>query len=63
MLFIPLRVPPRRIDAAHGIRLQVVKLPQAKRGFILLPKRWVVEMTLPHCSRTAVPVRMVIRLA
>ncbi len=49
--------------AAEGIRLHVVKLPQAKRGFILLPKRWVVEMTLPHCSPTAVPVRMAIRLA
>jgi transposase len=32
-------------DAAgeHGIRLEVVKLPAAKRGFVLLPRRWVVE--------------------
>src|SRR5207249_4610793 len=29
--------------AAHGIRLEVVKLPEAKRGFVLLPRRWVVE--------------------
>jgi transposase len=29
--------------ATHGIRLAVVKLPQAKRGFVLLPRRWVVE--------------------
>jgi transposase len=29
----------------HGMRLQVVKLPQAKRGFVLLPRRWVVENT------------------
>jgi transposase len=29
--------------AAHGIRLEVVKLPDAKRGFVLLPRRWVVE--------------------
>jgi transposase len=28
---------------AHGIRLEVVKLPEAKRGFVLLPRRWVVE--------------------
>lgn len=28
---------------AHGIRLEVVKLPTAKRGFVLLPRRWVVE--------------------
>ena len=25
--------------ASHGIRLEVVKLPQAKRGFVLLPRR------------------------
>jgi transposase len=32
-------------DAAadHGIILEVVKLPEAKRGFVLLPRRWVVE--------------------
>ena len=28
---------------AHGIRLEVVKLPTAKHGFVLLPRRWVVE--------------------
>ena len=28
--------------AARGIRLEVVRL-QAKRGFVLLPRRWVVE--------------------
>jgi transposase len=27
----------------HGIHLEVVKLPEAKRGFVLLPRRWVVE--------------------
>jgi hypothetical protein len=25
--------------ATHGIRLEVVKLPEAKRGFVLLPRR------------------------
>ena len=29
---------------AHGIRLEVVKHPEAKRGFVLLPRRWVVEI-------------------
>ena len=29
--------------AAHGIQLEVVKLADAKRGFVLLPRRWVVE--------------------
>ena len=28
---------------AHGVRLEVIKLPQTKRGFVLLPRRWVVE--------------------
>jgi transposase len=28
---------------AHGIRLEVVKHSEAKRGFVLLPRRWVVE--------------------
>ena len=26
--------------AAHGIALEVVKLAEAKRGFVLLPRRW-----------------------
>ncbi len=26
-----------------GIELMVVKLPEAKKGFVLLPRRWVVE--------------------
>jgi transposase len=29
--------------SAEGITLHVVKLPEAKRGFVLLPRRWVVE--------------------
>jgi transposase len=32
------------MDAAErGIQLHVVSLPQARRGFVLLPRRWVVE--------------------
>jgi transposase len=27
----------------HGIELFVVQLQEAKRGFVLLPRRWVVE--------------------
>jgi transposase len=37
--------------AAHGIRLAVVKLPQAKRGFVLLPRRWVVERSFAWVAR------------
>jgi len=32
--------------AEQGIRLEVVKLPTAKNGFVLLPRRWVVERSL-----------------
>src|SRR6201994_629463 len=28
---------------ANGIELVVIKLPEAKKGFVLLPRRWVVE--------------------
>jgi transposase len=37
--------------AAHGIRLEVVKLPEAKRGFVLLPRRWVVERSHAWLAR------------
>jgi transposase len=37
--------------AAHGIQLAVVKLPQAKRGFVLLPRRWVVERSFGWAAR------------
>lgn len=37
--------------ASHGIRLEVVKVPSAKRGFILLPRRWVVERSFAWTGR------------
>jgi len=43
--------PAREAAAAHGIRLEVVKLPQAKRGFVLLPRRWVVERSFAWTAR------------
>ena len=42
--------------AEHGIQLEVVKLAQAKQGFVLLPRRWVVERTfgwIARCRRLA----------
>ena len=42
--------------AAHGIALEVVNLPEAKRGFVLLPRRGVVERRfgwLVRCRRWA----------
>ena len=39
-------------DAARkGIELMVVKMPQAKRGFVLLPRRWVVERSFAWMAR------------
>jgi transposase len=35
----------------HGIQLEVVKLPEAKRGFVLLPRRWVVERSFAWAAR------------
>ena len=45
-----------KIEAAeaahrHGIRLEVVKHPMAKRGFVLLPRRWVVEGSFAWAAR------------
>lgn len=37
--------------AARGIELEVVKLSEAKRGFVLLPRRWVVERSFGWLSR------------
>src|ERR1700723_560333 len=35
----------------HGIQLEVVKHAQAKRGFVLLPRRWVVERSFAWAAR------------
>ena len=37
--------------AQHGLRLEVVKHPMAKRGFVLLPRRWVVERSFAWAAR------------
>jgi transposase len=34
-----------------GIELIVVKLPEAKKGFVLLPRRWVVERSFAWTAR------------
>ena len=47
---------PTAAAAKHGTRLEVIKLPEAKRGFVLLPRRWVVERSfawLARCRRLA----------
>ena len=42
---------PAQAAAAHGLQLEVVKLPQAKKGFVLLPRRWVVERSFAWTTR------------
>jgi transposase len=37
--------------STQGIALHVVKLPEAKRGFVLLPRRWVVERSFAWAAR------------
>ena len=40
-----------RQAAEYGIRLEVVKLAEAKKGFVLLPRRWVVERSFGWAAR------------
>ncbi len=35
----------------HGIRLEVFKYSEAKRGFELLPRKWIVERTFGWLGR------------
>jgi len=42
---------PKEVAESHGIEWVVVKLPEAKRGFVLLPKRWVVERSFAWTTR------------
>jgi transposase len=37
--------------ASYGIHLEVVKLSEAKKGFVLLPRRWVVERSFGWMAR------------
>lgn len=42
---------PQEEAEARGIELVVVSLPEAKRGFVLLPRRWVVERSFAWATR------------
>lgn len=44
------------IAQEQGVRLEAVGWPEAKKGFVLLPRRWVVERSfawLARCRRLA----------
>ena len=42
---------PAEAAEAEGIKLEVVKHTEAKRGFVLLPRRWVVERSFGWLGR------------
>ncbi len=42
---------PAEAAAEHGIEVVVVSLPEAKQGFVLLPRRWVVERSFAWTAR------------
>jgi transposase len=42
---------PAQAAQEQGIQLEVIKLPEAKRGFVLLPRRWVVERSFGWAAR------------
>lgn len=42
---------PQQAAKQAGIELVVVKLPEAKKGFVLLPRRWVVERSFAWAAR------------
>ena len=35
----------------HGIQLEVVKMSESRQGFVLLPRRWVVERSFGWAAR------------
>jgi transposase len=42
---------PAPAAAGQGMQLAVVKLPQAQHGFVLLPRRWVIERSVAWAAR------------
>ena len=42
---------PEQAAAEQGIHLIVVKLPEAKKGFVWLPRRWVIERSFAWTAR------------
>jgi transposase len=43
--------PAEKAEKKHGISLDEVKHPEAGHGFVLLPRRWVVERDFAWASR------------
>lgn len=43
--------PTANVAKAHGVDLEIIKVPDAVRGFVLLPKRWIVERSFAWKTR------------
>lgn len=43
--------PAQEAASGHGIELEVIKLPDTLKGFVILPKRWIVERSLAWKTR------------
>lgn len=41
----------RKAAAEHGMKCEVMKLKEAKKGLVLLPRRWVVERSFAWAAR------------
>ena len=48
---------PAAAAGEQGIKLELVKLPRAKRGFVLLPRRWAVERSFAWATRFRILVK------
>jgi transposase len=42
---------PAQAAQEHGVQLEVVKLDAVKQGFVLLPRRWVIERSFGWMAR------------
>ena len=42
---------PAQAAESQGMELQVIKLPEAKKGFVLLPRRLVIERSFGWMAR------------
>lgn len=46
----------REAAQEHGITLQTVNLPEARKGLVLLPRSWVVERSFGWLARLSTTV-------
>ncbi|MGF6735753.1 transposase [Paraburkholderia youngii] len=52
---------PAQAALDEGIELQVIKLPEAKKGFVLLPRRWVVIALWRYLEHGEIPAGAILK--